>query len=119
MSTNYYLRNHIYKGHEKAHLNIKDKFARDWLGAFDEVPAITPFRQVIDNMHPLIHVCLMGSSRIYWAMNPEHVRALASWYMTQKIFLNEYDDELTGREFLEKVNVYNGDFAYKIGEYFC
>jgi hypothetical protein len=122
MSTNYYLRNHIYKGRDEAHLDTKDRFDRKWLGAFDEVPVEHPLRRAIDDDNPLIHVCLTGSDRIYWAMIPEHVRALAGWYLTQKIFTDEYGDELTGKEFLEKIDSYDSPECkapiYNIGKWF-
>jgi len=118
MSTNYYLRNHIYKGYKEARLDTGNKFDCSWAGAFDEVPSIMPFLRVIDHMSPLIHVCLLGGVRICWVMLPDHVRVLANSYVDKKVFFNEYDEELTGREFLEKINDYD-DFVCKFGEHFC
>lgn len=121
MSNNFYLLRHIYIGHEEAHLNVVDVLGRNWLGAFESVPVKSPLRRAISEDCPLIHVCLTAD-RIYWAMNPEHVRALAEYYSDLTVFYSELDEEVTGRAFLDKIDGYGppktkGEL-FKFGEWF-
>jgi len=117
VSRNVYLKKHVYKGHEEAHLDVEDEYGRNWLGAFDEVDPDSALWRAVNEDNPLVHVCLLAD-RIYWAMPPEHVRALAEWFSTLKIFDGETHD-MTGREFLDIIDGYTSAPMFKIGEWFA
>lgn len=118
MSKNVYLKRHVYKGHEEACLVKHDELDRTWLGAFDSVESDSPLWRAVSVDNPLIHVCLLAD-RIYWAMTPDHAKALARWYRDSNvaIFTSEIGD-LTGGEFLDMIDGYTKGPLFKVGEWF-
>lgn len=112
MSNNVYLKKHVYRGQEEARIEGE----QGWWEAFDEVDPDTPLWRAVSEDSPLIHVCLLAD-RIYWAMPPDHVKVLARWFKDKPIFSSETHD-LTGAEFLERIEGYTKAPLFKVGEWF-
>lgn len=107
MSTNFYLRQHVYKGSE-----CNEEFP------FHEINVIElPLRLCIDTDHRLLHVCKTTSERVLWVMTPPHVQILLDKYPNEPVLVDEFNEEWTGDEFAKYIE--NMVYVYKIGEYFC
>ena len=104
MGTNYYLRAHVYLGHESTE---EQKFV-----PFEPGHAA---RRAIPTDSPFLHICKAADS-LYWVMRPDHVMAFVKEHLDEFVVMNEYGGEQTGQGFWEVVSLYDeSQWVMKLG----